>query len=262
MTDQPQPLGSSRPAFTLIELLVVISIISLLVAILLPALAQARYAAQNTQCSTQVRQVALASFSYSADNLNYAPDLQFSTDLQNAGYLNTNKVLYCPVTAASANNWTAIRTPGPGWHYAGNVMMMANGSTSLGLGPARLDVVIKPSLGMFYSDSSWRGATYTTYNDYVDMLMFGRTDAAWANPPHPAVANSTGLVAMRSLNVAYLDGHGGGISYKGDTTTTAARANREYAFNFKRYWGFNAIFPPPTAPSVSDAGWDRAPFTN
>ena len=63
------PIPSCRHrAFTLIELLVVISIISLLISILLPALASARKQAQITQCLSQIRQIAIASFAYEADN--------------------------------------------------------------------------------------------------------------------------------------------------------------------------------------------------
>ena len=55
-------------AFTLIELLVVISIIALLIAILLPALTQARYAAQMTQCLSHQHQLAVGAHTHAADN--------------------------------------------------------------------------------------------------------------------------------------------------------------------------------------------------
>jgi prepilin-type N-terminal cleavage/methylation domain-containing protein/prepilin-type processing-associated H-X9-DG protein len=59
--------------FTLIELLVVISIVALLIAILLPALGQARKAARSTRCLSQQKQLALAYFSYLSDNKQYIP---------------------------------------------------------------------------------------------------------------------------------------------------------------------------------------------
>ncbi|WP_432798752.1 prepilin-type N-terminal cleavage/methylation domain-containing protein [Poriferisphaera sp. WC338] len=54
--------------FTLIELLVVISIITLMLSILLPALASGREAAQRIVCASNLRQLAIANTVYAADS--------------------------------------------------------------------------------------------------------------------------------------------------------------------------------------------------
>ena len=62
----PSPRTLSR-AFTLIELLVVISIISLLIALLLPGLQQARESSKKVACLSNQRQLALAFTIYAQD---------------------------------------------------------------------------------------------------------------------------------------------------------------------------------------------------
>ena len=55
-------------AFTLIELLVVVAIISVLAALLLPALGSAREKAYRGVCANNLRQVGMATISYAGDN--------------------------------------------------------------------------------------------------------------------------------------------------------------------------------------------------
>lgn len=64
-----------QTGFTLIELLVVISIISMLIAIRLPALGQARESSRKLECGTRMKQIRLLTMTYIQDHKNWLPYL-------------------------------------------------------------------------------------------------------------------------------------------------------------------------------------------
>lgn len=79
-----------RRGFTLVELLVVITIIGMLVALLLPAVQQAREAARNISCKNNVRQLVVAAQNFESQRKRfpgYANPLPVGTNFRKVGWV-------------------------------------------------------------------------------------------------------------------------------------------------------------------------------
>jgi prepilin-type N-terminal cleavage/methylation domain-containing protein len=110
----PSPFGNPRKSgFTLIELLVVIAIIAVLAAMLLPALAKAKYTGMRASCINNIRQQYLCQIMYADDfggkfcrHDDGSPDYQRTgqpagqsiVDAMRGTYVKNTSILICPIT--------------------------------------------------------------------------------------------------------------------------------------------------------------------
>lgn len=77
---------SPRRGFTLLELLAAIAVIGLLVALLLPAIQQAREAARRGQCKSNLRQIALGLHNYHHRSGSFPPSIVVNWGSQATGW--------------------------------------------------------------------------------------------------------------------------------------------------------------------------------
>ncbi len=165
--------GSLVRAFTLIELLVVIAIISILSALLLPSLSGAREKAREMGCSSNLKQHAMAMFSYAGDWKDYVPYLNraMTTAEQNdnwiinvyldGGYLPQPKTRIS-ITKPTSGVWlcpsvlpgTISSAMGTGSSYGYNAQHVCQVGWNFPLG-RKLTAFKRPSAIIYSGDAAW-----------------------------------------------------------------------------------------------------------
>jgi len=213
-------------AFTLIELLVVISIVSLLISILLPALAAARESGNRVKCQSNLRTITQAMQMYSADNQDYirvAIDLTTATShrwvndaLWRSGYLSesasnktTTDMFQCPSGVGDENGRFSV---GYNSHYLYGTDERYYKRSG--------DIKLPTQASMFMDATKPLQAPNTSSREVFRMWP---TSALSQYYGHPFFRHS----GETSLNVAYFDGHGDVLNQDTFNATYALGAGAE-----------------------------------
>jgi prepilin-type N-terminal cleavage/methylation domain-containing protein/prepilin-type processing-associated H-X9-DG protein len=202
-------------AFTLIELLVVISIVSLLISILLPALGAARDNARFVKCKANLRQVITGYVAYAAENKGYyifvdpaataQKDVIVQGRLRAGSYIPGGGAWVCPEAEDPFNlNWTGVPNDWKQWQfsYVLNGHMARPQYTDASIrGPYRLGQIPHENKQIVWVDGNSQMYRYLadniSENRNGEFRVYGETLLRRISYRHRDMSN----------NVAWLDGH-------------------------------------------------------
>lgn len=252
--------AAGHRAFTLVELLVVISVIAILIAILLPALGNARKTAQGVLCLSNQRQIGVAYHTYLADNRSrgtFTPNpirengtlvgsqnwnvtlrtsvLQVTADGFLTPYLSSDQVQSDPAAAETVRNLSAgaLSFAGvPTFHYSFNAL----GTTAI---DDQLDHMTHPAETMGLHDSVRISAT-EVYTNPASSQPYGTTFALAHHGRH----NGAGAAL-------WYDGHAS--QERPYLLSSSANVGGTFSGYFQKYQELQVGLLTPVDPSVPQA---------
>ena len=287
--DQRSEIPSGNKAgFTLVELLVVITIIGILISLLMPAVQSAREAARRTQCSNNIKQLALGMLSHEAAKKYFCtagwgyawfgdPDL-------GSGMKQPGGWLYCVLPYIEQGNLAAIGAgldPGPpssSSPQATALVQVLTTPVSVFLCPSRRPLQLYTNYAGEYNvgfasnvirtDYASNGGDNANIDPYLmpargqpsSSLAQGFGTAFWANfPPQTGISVSHGQVPMASVTDGASNTYLVGEKYLGPDNYNNGE---DLGDNEDAYTGLNVDQVRTSALSVSNGVYQYQPPMN
>ena len=198
-----------RNGFTLIELLVVIAIITILAAMLLPALNKARMTAQASSCSSNLKQIGTITTFYRDDWTGYFP---LAANYPNKAstykwhnymidnYLKSDKIFQCPSCPKRFLPNSSAIAYGYNYHHIGTSYFYQTGTVTAAnymYIPAKESQINQPTKTLAVCDS-WNLTTSTDEGNYAVNSWYLTSGGVGGG----AYARHT-----FSINISWCDGH-------------------------------------------------------